>query len=272
MQQDETIIQPPGMRIDFSVLRQHRDLLYFFVWRDVKVKYKQTLLGFAWVLLQPLTLMTMFYFIFSRTLQVETGIHYLAYVLSGLILWELFSSGIRNSSDSLVENAAMIRKIYFPRILIPLAALIASLLDFAIAFVLLLVVLVIVAQPVGLSALLYFPAGLLLTFFASFGAGILLGAMNVKYRDFRYLLPFLIQLLFFGSQVVYSIHQVSDPLLRDLLYINPLNGALELFRAPFYNESPHWPGIGISTITTLILVISGLFYFKKTEAFFADLV
>ncbi len=197
--------------------------------------------------------------------------HYPPYVFSGLILWGLFSSGITNSSESLLSNAPIIRKIYFPRILIPLASLFTALVDFLFAFLVFFIVLFIFQESLSWTAILYFPLAILISFLSSFGIGSLLGALNVKYRDFRYLLPFLMQLLFFGSQVVYSINTIQAQWAKTLLYISPLNGALELFRAPFYT-TVNWTGVFISIISLVFLLAIGIFYFKKTETYFADLV
>ncbi|HKO80838.1 MAG TPA: ABC transporter permease, partial [Chitinophagaceae bacterium] len=198
---NEIKIKPAApLSLGLSEIWRSRELLYFFVWRDVKVKYKQTYLGILWAILQPLLLMLIFYFIFSRTLDIKVGMHYPTYAFSGLILWGLFSSGITNSSESLLSNAPIIRKIYFPRILIPLASLLTALVDFLFAFVILFILLIVFQQPIGWTALFFFPLAIVISFLSSFGIGSLLGALNVKYRDFRYLLPFSMQLLFFGSQ------------------------------------------------------------------------
>jgi lipopolysaccharide transport system permease protein len=273
MKETEIKISPPGA-LSFSITEiwQKRELLYFFTWRDIKVKYKQTYLGILWAILQPLLLMAIFYFVFFRTLKVSVGISYPVYTFAGLILWGLFSSGITHSSESLLNNSSIIRKIYFPRILIPLASLLTALLDFLIAFALLIVLLIIFRQPVSWEAIYCFPLAILLTFIASFGLGTLLAALNVKYRDFRYLLPFAIQLLFFSSQVVYSLHSLQQGPLKLLFYCNPLNGALELFYSPLHNDAVDTTGVAISCTVTVLFLITGLLYFKKTEAYFADLI
>ena len=269
----EIKIRPANpLSLGLSAIWQSRELLYFFVWRDVKVKYKQTYLGILWAILQPVLLMLIFYFIFSRTLAIKVGMHYPIYAFSGLILWGLFSSGITNSSESLLSNAPIIRKIYFPRILIPLASLLTALVDFLFAFVILFILLIVFQQPISWTALFFFPLAIVISFLSSFGIGSLLGALNVKYRDFRYLLPFSMQLLFFGSQVVYTIDTIQTEWVKNLLYINPLNGALELFRQPFQSADIYWTGIFISIISLLFFLAAGIIYFKKTEAYFADLV
>lgn len=272
-QQEEIRIKPSrSVSFDLPAVWQCRELLYFFVWRDVKVKYKQTYLGILWAILQPALLMVIFYFIFFRALNVFTGMNYPVFAFSGLVLWNLFSSGITNSSESLLSNAPIIRKIYFPRILIPLSSILGSLVDFAFAFVVLIVLIFVLKQPVNLTAFFLYPLAIVIAVFSSFGLGSFLAALNIKYRDFRYLLPFLIQFLFFGSQVVYTAQSIQVTEIKNLLFLNPLNGALELFRAPFYNNEIYWIGVLISLAAMLFFLILGLFYFKKTEAYFADLV
>lgn len=273
MSDSEIKIRPAGST-SFSVseLWTNRELLYFFTWRDIKVKYKQTYLGILWALIQPLLLMTIFYFVFARALDVSVGMSYPVFAFAGLVLWGLFSSGITHSSESLLSSSQIIRKIYFPRLLIPMASVITAFVDFLVAFALLMILLVIFQQPVDVSALYCFPIAVMLTFVSSFGIGTLLAALNVKYRDFRYLLPFTMQLLFFSSQVVYSIHSIEAAWLRRLLFCNPLNGALELFYFPLRGGHIDGTGILISLTVALVFLVLGLYYFKKTERYFADLI
>jgi lipopolysaccharide transport system permease protein len=273
MKETEIKISPPGaMSFNLVEIWENRELLYFFAWRDIKVKYKQTYLGILWAILQPLLLMGIFYFVFFKTLNVSVGMSYPIYTFAGLILWGLFSSGITHSSESLLSSAQIIRKIYFPRILIPLASLLTAFIDFLIAFLLLIILLVVFRQPVSWHVLYCFPSAIALTFIASFGIGSLLSALNVKYRDFRYLLPFAMQLLFFSSQVVYSIHSLEQSWLKWLLYCNPFNGALELFYYPLQKGHLEGMGIMISAGVALVFLLTGLLYFKKTEVYFADLI
>ncbi|MCW3120454.1 MAG: transporter permease [Chitinophagaceae bacterium] len=273
MQETEIRITPPkSFAPGLSEIWQNRELLYFFVWRDVKVKYKQTYLGILWAILQPALLMGIFYFVFSRTLNISVGMNYPVFTFSGLILWSFFSSGITNSSESLINNSAILRKIYFPRILIPLSSLLTAIIDFVFAFILLFILLFVFKQTLRWEAIYLFPLAIIITFLSSFSIGTLLSALNVKYRDFRYLLPFLIQLLFFSSQIVYTIHSIDIAFIKPLLYINPLNGALELFRSAFHSETIYLTGVFISCMSTLVLLTAGLFYFKKTDAYIADLL
>jgi lipopolysaccharide transport system permease protein len=273
LESTKTIIKPPaGITINFKELWQFRELFYFFTWRDIKVKYKQTFLGVAWALLQPLAFMLLFTFIFSRTLKLDFSvtIPYPVFVLSGIIMWNLFNASVSHAGESMIQNAAIIKKIYFPRLIIPTSALLVSLFDFVMAFIIFLTI-TLYYQPIQWTAILYFPAAILLCILAAFGAGSFLSALNVKYRDFRYALPFLLQLLFFASQVIYPLNVIRNTQLKYLLAMNPVNGVLELFRAPLTNATPDMVIVLISVATTLFLCLAGLLYFRKTESYFADI-
>jgi lipopolysaccharide transport system permease protein len=273
LEQLETTIRPPsGFTIHFRELWQYRELFYFFAWRDIKVKYKQTFLGITWALLQPLAMMLLFTFIFSRTLKLNfaVDIPYPLFVLSGIILWNLFNSAVSHAGESMIQNAAIIKKIYFPRLIIPCSAILISLFDFIMAFVIFIVI-CFYYQSLQWTALFYFPAAILLCLLAAFGMGSLLSAMNVKYRDFRYALPFILQVLFFATQVIYPINIVQNLKLKYLLALNPVNGAIELFRTPITGIAPDTTIVLISSITALLLCFVGVIYFRKTESYFADI-
>jgi lipopolysaccharide transport system permease protein len=270
---EEIKIKPPGsVSFDLSAIWQYRELLYFFVWRDLKVKYKQAYLGMLWAILQPLLLMGLFYFIFFRSLGVDVGMNYSLFAFSGLVLWGLFYNGINQSSESLLSNAPIIRKIYFPRLLIPLSSIFSALIDFMFALVVLIILVIALNQSVDPVQLAYPLLAIIIILVSALGIGTLLSALTIKYKDFRYLLPFLLQVLFFGSQVVYSMQNLQPAWLKKVLYIHPMNGALELFRAPFYNSSIYWPGILTSITSSFFFLIIGLYYFKKTETYFADVL
>ena len=273
MEKITTIIKPPsGISLGFKELWQYRELFYFFTWRDIKVKYKQTSLGVLWALLQPLGMMLIFTFIFSRTLKIDTGtIPYPVFVLSGLILWGLFNSSVSHAAESMIQNANIIKKIYFPRLIIPCSAILVSLFDFLMALIIFAGIAIWYKQPVSLDAILYFPAGILLTLLAAFGLGTFFAALNIKFRDFRYVVPFMLQVLFFSSQIIYPLQSINPDYLKYILAINPLNGAIELFRAPLTEFAPDMNVILISTATSLLLATIGLFYFRKTENYFADI-
>jgi lipopolysaccharide transport system permease protein len=268
-----TIIKPPEfISLNLRELWQHRELLYFFAWRDIKVKYRQTVLGVLWALLQPLALMLLFVWIFSRSSigQSATGIDYPVFVLSGLILWNLFYASVSNASESMLTNANIIKKIYFPRLIIPISALCTALVDFGIAFLLFLVFCLVKGTPISIYALLFFPAGILVSLLVAFGFGTLLGALNVKFRDFRYALPFLLQFLFFASQIVYSFSIIRQPWQKNIIALNPMNAAIELFRYPL-SGTLNVNLVVTGSITALLFAVAGLFYFQKTEIYFADI-
>jgi len=273
LEQTETIIKPPaGITINFKELWQYRELFYFFTWRDIKVKYKQTVLGITWALLQPLALMLLFSFIFSRTLKLDFAVSmpYPVFVLSGIIIWNLFNSSVSHASESMIQNAAIIKKIYFPRLIIPFSAILVSLFDFIMAFIVFCII-SFFYQPIYWTALFYFPVAILLCLFAAFGTGSFLSALNVKFRDFRYALPFLLQLLFFASQIIYPIDVVQNQQLKYLMALNPVNGAIELFRVPLTGMQPDISIVLISIVSSLLLCFIGIIYFRKTDFYFADI-
>ena len=272
MEKFTTKIQPPsGFSLGFKELWQYRELFYFFTWRDIKVKYKQTYLGILWALLQPLGMMLLFTFIFSKTWKIDTGpVVYPIFVLSGLILWNLFNNSVAHAGESMIQNANIIKKIYFPRLIIPYSSVLVAFVDFVIAFVIFLVLCPYFKQLIDISAIIYFPLGIIVTFFAAGGLGTFLAALNVKYRDFRYAQPFLLQVLFFSSQAIYPLQSIQSEI-KYLFAINPMNAAIELFRVPLTNTAPDMTIVAIGITSTLFLLIIGLFYFRKTEAYFADL-
>jgi lipopolysaccharide transport system permease protein len=261
-----------AFNFDFADAWQHRELVYYFAWKDIKVKYTQTYLGIAWAVLQPLLLMGIFYFVFFKSFNVSVEVAYPVYVFAGLILWGLFSSGITNSCDNMINSAQIIRKIYFPRLIIPLSSFAVALVDFLVGFILLIILFIILRQPVSIVAVYCIPLAILIVFISSFGIGALLSALTVKFRDFRYVLPFGMQILFFSSQVIYSIRFLEVSWLKPILYCNPLNGALELFYYPMHNTSLNVNGILTSVVTGILFFAFGLTYFKKTEKYFADII
>lgn len=254
-------------------LWQYRELFYFFTLRDIKVKYKQTLLGFLWAVLQPLVMALLFSFFLGKAISNYTSLElpYEIFALSGLVLWGIFSSGLNNAGNSMVTNANIIKKIYFPRLIIPISSVLVGLFDFLIAFV----VFIIYCFSKGIffdwNALFYFPVAVLLTCIATFGAGSLLAALNVKYRDFRYIIPFLIQFLLFLTPVIYPTNITTNIYLKVLISLNPMTAPLDFFRAAITNHHLNMKADVISISASLILLVVGLIYFKKTEAYFADL-
>lgn len=267
-----TIHPPSGFSLGLKELWQYRELFYFFTWRDIKVKYKQTYLGILWAVLQPLGMMLIFSFLFSKTWKIETGvIRYPVFVLAGLVLWNLFNASVSHAGESMIKHAGIINKIYFPRLVIPGSSVLVAFFDFLMGFLIFFVFAIVYKQPIQLSALVYFPAAIILVLVSSFGTGTFLAALNVKYRDFRYTIPFLLQFLFFASQVIYPLALIQNSSLKYLLAINPVNAAIELFRQPLSGSPVDWNVIWIGIASTIAITGIGIYYFRKTEAFFADL-
>jgi lipopolysaccharide transport system permease protein len=268
----EYVIESGGTRLfQWKELWRYRELFYFFTWRDVKIKYKQTVLGFLWAVLQPLFMMLIFTYFFGRALNIPSqDLPYPVYVFSGLLIWNMFSTGLTNASNSMVNNASIIKKIYFPRLIIPASAILVALFDFFMAFAIFICLLLFYQQPLSWLAILLWPAAIFITIIAALGMGSWLAALNVKYRDFRYVIPFLVQVLFFLTPVIYPVSMLKYPLLQYVLACSPMYGAIELFRMPLTGVYPEPTLLVISLASGLILLFIGLLYFRNTEDFFAD--
>src|SRR5882724_8899181 len=240
---------------DLKELWRYRELFYFFTWRDIKIKYKQTVLGFLWAILQPLLMMTVFTFFFGRALKIPSqNLPYPVYVFSGLLIWNLFSMGLTSASNSMVNNASIIKKIYFPRIIIPVSSILVALFDFLMAFVLLIGILLFYQQSVSWSALFIWPLAIIVSVIATLGMGAWLAALNVKYRDFRYVIPFLVQILFFLTPVIYPISLLKYPVLQYILVCSPMYAAVELFRYPLTGIEPNLYFMGTSLLSGVVLL------------------
>lgn len=273
--QKEIIIEPSRrVFLNLSELIQYKELFYFFTWRDVKVKYKQTILGIVWVVLQPIMTVLIFSLLLGSKLKdLPTEVPYPIFVFSGLLLWNIFSSGIANAGNSMVANAQIIKKIYFPRIIIPISAILVSLIDFGVAFIVFLCLLFYYHVEINLlQAFLLWPLTLLFTTIATIGPSCWLAALNVKYRDFRHLIPFFLQAMLFLTPIIYPFTSISYPWIKYVLALNPLYGTIAVFRLPFMTTlPPDWDLIQISIFSSVVLIIGGIYYFRKTEAYFADL-
>lgn len=256
---------------DWGELWRYRELFYFFTWRDIKIKYKQTVLGFLWAILQPLLMMLIFTFFFGRALKIPSqNLPYPVYVFSGLLVWNMFATGLMNASNSMVNNASIIKKIYFPRLIVPVSSILVALFDFLMAFVLFILLLLFYQQTVSWQAIFIWPAAILLTVIATLGLGSWLAALNVKYRDFRYVIPFLVQVLFFLTPIIYPISILSYPWLKYILVCSPMYAAVELFRFPLTGIFPDINFLTISLTSGVVFLVAGILYFKRTEDFFAD--
>jgi lipopolysaccharide transport system permease protein len=267
------VIRPPRkwVPVDLRELWQSRELLYFFVWRDVKIRYKQTGLGVAWAVIQPLFTMLIFSIFFGGLAKIPSdGLPYPLFALSALLPWILFSEGMTRSTTSMVTNASIMTKVYFPRLLMPIAGILSPVVDFLVAVVLL-VLMMAYYGFVPTVNVVFLPVFVLLALATSLGVGLWLSALNVQYRDFQYTVPFLIQIWMFASPVVYSTSLV--PAQYQLLYgLNPMAGVIEGFRWALLGTAPPSGVIGLSVIVVLALLVSGAFYFKKMEQYFADIV
>lgn len=257
----------------FKEILNYWELLYFFTWREIKVKYKQTVLGFLWVILQPalMTLVFTFFLGSAITNMTKLNIPYPLFALSGMVIWSFFSSGLSNAANSMVNNSNIIKKVYFPRLIIPFSAILSSSIDFMISLALLFAALLYFQAPVNWIHLLYLPLALIMISFATLGIGMFLAALNIKYRDVRYILPFFIQGMLFISPIMFPVSISNNAIATTILQFNPVAGALELIRSIFGNYELNWITVGYSSISTLVFFLIGLYYFRKTEAYFADL-
>jgi lipopolysaccharide transport system permease protein len=264
----------PRSRANFLEARElwaYRELLYFLVWRDLKVRYKQTALGVAWAVIQPLVTMLIFTLVFGRLAQLPSqGAPYALFTLAALLPWQLFSTAFTGAANSIVGNASLVTKVYFPRLMVPLAAVTSAVVDFAIALVLM-GALMIWYRTTPSGAVFLLPAMTLLAVMTAFGIGLWTAALNVKYRDVRYALPFVMQVWLFISPVAYSSELVPERA-RLLFGLNPLVGIVEGFRWSLLGTPS--PGIllVVSTLSGFALLIAGLVYFRKAEDQFADLI
>jgi lipopolysaccharide transport system permease protein len=216
-------------------------------------------------------MMTIFTLFFGRALNIPSqNLPYPVYVFSGLLIWNLFSTGLTNSSNSLVNNAGIIKKIYFPRLIIPVSSILVALFDFFMAFILFVIILLFYQQAVMWQAILLWPLALLVGIVATLGLGAGLSALNVKYRDFRYVIPFLVQVLFFLTPIIYPISLLKHPLLQYVLACSPMYAAVELFRFPLTGSIGNYTFLYMSLTSGAILLFIGVLYFKRTEDFFAD--
>lgn len=258
--------------IDFDELWRYRELFYIFTWRDIKVRYKQTVLGIAWVIFQPLITMVIFTIFFGNIAKISSnGLPYPLFVLVGLVFWTFFSGALTQASSSFLENDNLLKKVYFPKIILPISATITSLVDFSISAILLLIVIIVYRAALSPLLLIIFPLGVFITFLTASGLGLLLSSLNVKYRDVRYILPFFIQLLLFITPVIYP-SSIINLQLRYLLALNPMTGVIESIRALISNLPIDINMLLISMISAVIFFILGLLYFRSTEDFFADII
>jgi lipopolysaccharide transport system permease protein len=270
-------LKPPSgwAALRLSDLWLYRELVYFMTWRDLKVRYKQTLLGASWAVLRPFLSMVVFSIFFGGFAKVSSdGVPYPLFSFAGLLPWELFATALGVGARSLVNNSNMITKVYFPRLILPLSSILAAVVDFVIAFAVMMGMMLYYRWPVSP----YFwtlPLFLLLALVSALGVSLWLSALNVQYRDIGYITPFLTQFWLFVSPVVYPLSMITNPTLRYLMALNPMTGVIEGFRWALLGASQQQaPGmlLVVSSAVAVVLLVSGLFYFHRMERLFADMI
>ncbi len=262
--------------LQLGALWEYRELLYFLVWRDIKVRYKQAALGIAWIVLQPLVSMAIYSIIFGRLLNAPSdGIPYPVFVFAGLLPWQYFAGALTRSSTNLVDNAHLITKVYFPRLVIPLSGVLSGLVDFGVAFLVLIGLMAIYRIP-PTWAIVFLPAFILLAMITALGFGLWLSALNVRYRDVKHLIPFIVQMWMYLTPVVYSVTLIPERF-RWVLALNPMTGVVQGFRWALLGnvmDDAAAPGglFFVSIGIAVLVLVGGLFFFRSTERTFADII
>lgn len=279
MSQNEFIIAPPRrwLSINWQELWRYRDLFLVLAWRDVSVRYKQTALGIVWAIFQPFVTMIVFTFIFNRMASISSGDNtpYPVFLYVGLLLWQYYSSTLTNASNSMISNASLIQKVYFPRLIVPATAATTGLVDLAIAAVILVGMMAYYGIMPQLIGVLLLPVLLIIAILSALGMGLLLASFNIKYRDVRFVLPFFIQILMYVTPVIYPVKMLDNyPLVKELmLWLNPISGVISNARAGLLGQGTiDFSVLGISLLVSIVYFIAGLYYFRSTERYFADIV
>lgn len=270
----EVVYEPPHgwIAINFKELWHYRELLYFLTWRDIKIRYKQAALGVAWAVIQPLLTMVIFSVIFGQLAKLPSdGIPYPIFSYAALLPWQLFAGALQRAGTSLVGNANLLTKVYFPRLVIPFSAVAAGLVDFAISFVVLLGLMAYYGIRPTWAALWLVPL-VLLALLTALAVGLWLSALNVQYRDVTYIIPFLVQAWMYASPVAYSVGLIPSGKWRLVYGLNPLAGVIQGFRWALLGGPPPDALMVVSVVMVLIILVSGLFYFRRMEKTFADVV
>ena len=273
-------IVPPGkISLELSEIWRYRELFYTYAWRDIRIKYKQTILGLLWAIIQPLAMMGIFVAFFSQFLKVPTdNIPAPIFYFSGLSIWTLFSSSLSNAGNSMVSNAHVIQKIYFPRLVIPISSVFVALFDYLMTLLVFVGMIIFYVNTLeGFTFtfwkfLIYIPLSALIATLTSFGIGAIIASFNLIYRDFRFIIGFIIQLLMFATPVIYPVSILDDYKgIKYILSINPMVTAVNLARSPFHPVDLDGVMISISSISMISFLILGVYIFKRTEKYFADL-
>jgi len=267
------IIEPTRSWLSLKLrdIWEYRELLYFLTWRDVKVRYKQTVVGFLWAIIQPFLKMVVFSIIFGTLAKMDSeGFPYPIFLYAGLLPWQFFASSVSRSGESIVASTNLITKVYFPRLVIPIASVGACLVDFAISFIILVILMLYYNVVPTLSMFMVLPL-ILATIFTALGVGMFISALNVAYRDFRYIVPFLVQIWMFLTPVIYSTGIIPENW-RWLILLNPMAGIVDAYRSAILGKPFGWGNLGISMGMAVVIFLCGLMYFRKTERYFADIV
>lgn len=269
-----TVIKPKKLFSlrDLKEVWDYRELMYFFTWRDLKVRYKQTAIGALWAIFQPFLTMVVFTIFFGGLLNVPSdGVPYPIFVYTGLLFWQFFASALSDTSNVLITNQSIITKVYFPRLILPLSSVATKFIDFAIASLILVGMMIYYGYTPNILGLLIIPLLLLITFMASTGLGLFMASINVKYRDVRYVLPFFIQILMFVTPVIYPAGILGK--YSWILALNPMMGVIQSARAALLGTTVlNWNLVGLSLLATAVLLFIGIYTFKKTERHFADII
>jgi lipopolysaccharide transport system permease protein len=270
----ETIIRPKKTFSwnDIKELWQYKELLYFFTWRDLKVRYKQTAIGVAWAVFQPFMTMVVFSIFFGKLAHMPSdGIPYPIFVYVGLLIWTFFSGALSDTSNCLIANQSIVTKVYFPRLILPISSTLTGLVDFFISSIILVGMMMYYHFTPHLTGLLILPLLLFISFLAAVGGGLFFASINVKYRDVRYVLPYFFQLMLFLTPVIYPSSIAGK--YSWILAINPMTGVIKAARAAILGTTPvNWNLLLISLVVTIVIFIIGIIFFKKTERYFADIV
>ena len=268
-----TIIKPKSgwQLIDFKELKQYRDLFYFMVWREIKVLYAQTILGFSWAILQPLIQIIIFTIVFGKVAKISTdGIPYFLFSSVAIIPWAYMSQSMTQSSQSLVQGQQMLGKIYFPRLIFPLTPVLAKLIDFGISIFIILVV-TIYYRVMPTWNLVFLPFFILLMMTIPAGIGMWLSALAIRFRDVKHAMPFVVRMLIYTAPIVYSASSIPEKY-RFIYSLNPIVGVIEGYRACLLGLPMPWLYIWPGTLTAIFLLLGGAFYFKRMEQFFVDVI
>ena len=269
------IIKPPTgfINLDLKEVWQHRELLYLLVVRNIKIRYKQTLIGASWAIFQPLAIMLIFTVFFGVLIKVPSdGIPYAIFVYTALLYWNYFSVTMPLVSNSMIDNESIVKKVYFPRLIMPLSAAITPMIDFALSFIILFLLMWYYHFIPSLIGVLLIPVLLIITFVASMGLGLVLASLNVRYRDVKHILVFFMQLLFYVTPIIFSINVVPTRF-QWLVMSNPLAGIITMGRTSLLHSGVNdWKALALGVVISVIFLIVGLFAFKKAENEFADLI